>query len=65
MAAFLYQRGVVRQGRLHEFVRGIRAVHDHRRKHACCVPEELPLSKTPPRLRDDLDVPTFIRKKAD
>jgi len=47
MAAFLYQRGVVRQGRLHEFVRGIRAVQDHRRKHAYCVPEELPLSPLP------------------
>jgi hypothetical protein len=30
MSAFLYQRGVVRQGHLHEFVRGIRAVQDHR-----------------------------------
>ena len=49
MAAFLYQRGVVRQGRLHEFVRGIRAVHDHRRKHAYCGPSrtELPLSPLP------------------
>jgi len=34
-------------------------------RHAPRLPEELPLSKTPPRLRDDLDVPTFIRKKAD
>jgi hypothetical protein len=39
MAAYFFQRGVVKQGRLHEFVRGIRAVQEHRRKRAYCVPE--------------------------
>jgi hypothetical protein len=39
MAAFLFQRAVVKQGKLHEFVRGIRAMQEHRRKRAYCVPE--------------------------
>ncbi len=39
MAAFLFSRGVVQQGRLYEFVRGIRAVCEHRRRGAYCVPE--------------------------
>jgi hypothetical protein len=41
MAAYLFSRGIVKQGRLHEFVRGIRAVQEHRRKRAYCVPEVL------------------------
>ena len=39
MAAFLFQRAVVKQGKLYEFVRGIRAMQEHRRKRAYCVPE--------------------------
>src|SRR5262249_33131960 len=30
---------IVQQGRLHEFVRGVRAVCEYRRKGAYCVPE--------------------------
>jgi hypothetical protein len=41
MAAFLFSRGVVQQGRLHEFVRGVRALCEHRRARAYCVPEVL------------------------
>jgi hypothetical protein len=39
MAAFLLCRGVVKQGHLHEFVRGMREIVDHRRRRAYCVPE--------------------------
>ena len=41
MAAYLFSRGVIRQGRLHEFVRGVKALREHRRKRAYCVPEVL------------------------
>lgn len=41
MAAYLFSRGVVKQGHLHEFVRAVRALQDHRRKRAYCVPEVL------------------------
>jgi hypothetical protein len=41
MAAFLLCRAVVQQGRLHEFVRGVRALREHRRSRAYCVPEVL------------------------
>jgi hypothetical protein len=39
MAAYLFARGVVKQGRLHEFVRGMRALCEHRKRSAYCVPE--------------------------
>lgn len=39
MAAFLLCRGVVKQGHLHAFVRGMRALVEHRRRRAYCVPE--------------------------
>jgi hypothetical protein len=39
MAAYLFSRGVVKQGRLHEFVRGMRALNEHRRRRAYCVAE--------------------------
>ena len=41
MSAFLFYRGVVRQGRLHEFVRGVQALQAYRKAHAYCVPEAL------------------------
>jgi hypothetical protein len=41
MAAYLFSRGIVLQGHLHEFVRGVRALCDHRRAGAYCVPEVL------------------------
>ena len=41
MSAFLFVRGVVRQGKLHEFVRGVRALRDYRKEHAYSVPEVL------------------------
>ena len=41
MAAYLFSRGVVKQGHLHEFVRGVKKIIEHRRKRAYCVPEVL------------------------
>jgi len=41
MAAYLFSRGVVKQGQLHEFVRGVKKLSEHRRKRAYCVPEVL------------------------
>jgi hypothetical protein len=41
MAAFLFARGRVQQGRLHEFVRGVKALQEYRRSRAYCVPEVL------------------------
>ena len=41
MAAYLFSRGVVKQGQLHEFVRGVKKIIEHRRKRAYCVPEVL------------------------
>jgi hypothetical protein len=41
MAAYLFSRGVVKQGHLHEFVRGVKKISEHRRKRAYCVPEVL------------------------
>ncbi len=41
MSAFLFYRGVVRQGRLHEFVRGVKALQAYRKARAYCVPEAL------------------------
>ena len=41
MSAYLFMRGVVRQGRLHEFVRGVRALREYRKGRAYCVPEVL------------------------
>jgi len=34
MSAYLFLRGVVRQGRLHEFVRGVKALREYRRSRA-------------------------------
>ena len=39
MSAFLYYRGRVQQGRLHEFVTGVKALQQYRRAHAYAVPE--------------------------
>ena len=41
MSAYLFYRGVVKQGRLHEFVRGVKALQAYRKSHAYCVPEAL------------------------
>ena len=41
MSAFLFYRGVVQQGRLHEFVRGVKALQAYRKSHAYCVPEAM------------------------
>jgi hypothetical protein len=41
MAAYLFSRGVVKQGHLHEFVRSVTKLSEHRRKRAYCVPEVL------------------------
>jgi hypothetical protein len=41
VSAYLFMRGVVRQGRLHEFVRGVKALREYRKGRACCVPEVL------------------------
>jgi len=41
MSAFLFYRGVVQQGRLHEFVRGVKALQQFRKARAYCVPEPL------------------------
>jgi len=41
MSAYLFMRGVVRQGRLHEFVRGVKALQAYRKSRAYCVPEAL------------------------
>ena len=41
MSAFLFARGVVQQGRLHEFVQGVSKLRDYRRTRAYCVPEVL------------------------
>jgi hypothetical protein len=41
MSAFLFYRGVVQQGRLHEFVRGVKALQQYRKSRAYCVPEAL------------------------
>src|SRR3954463_8364449 len=41
MAAYLFSRGVVKQGHLHEFVRAVKKISEHRRKQAYCVPEVL------------------------
>ncbi|MFL5418804.1 MAG: hypothetical protein ACJ78Y_22585, partial [Myxococcales bacterium] len=41
MAAYLFSRGVVKQGHLHEFVRAVKKISEHRRKRAYCVPEVL------------------------
>jgi hypothetical protein len=41
MAAYLFSRGVVKQGLLHEFVRGVRKLNEHRKNRAFCVPEVL------------------------
>ena len=41
MAAYLFARGVVKQGHLHEFVRGVRQLNEHRKSRAFCVPEVL------------------------
>ena len=41
MSAYLFYRGVVQQGRLHEFVRGVKALQAYRKSRAYCVPEAL------------------------
>lgn len=41
MSAFLFYRGVVKQGQLHEFVRGLKTLQQYRKSHAYCVPEAL------------------------
>jgi hypothetical protein len=41
MAAYLFSRGIVKQGQLHEFVRGVKKIIDQRRKRAYSVPEVL------------------------
>lgn len=41
MSAFLFYRGVVQQGRLHEFVRGMKALREYRKLRAFSVPEVL------------------------
>jgi hypothetical protein len=41
MSAYLFARGVVVQGRLHEFVRGVKRLQEYRRGRAYCVPEVL------------------------
>jgi len=41
MAAFLFSRGIVKQGHLHAFVRGVREILEYRRRRAYCVPEVL------------------------
>ena len=41
MAAYLFSRGVVKQGHLHEFARAVRKINEHRRNRAFCVPEVL------------------------
>ena len=41
MSAYLFYRGVVQQGRLHEFVRGVKALQAYRKQRAYCVPEAL------------------------
>ena len=41
MSAYLFYRGVVQQGRLHEFVRGVKALQAYRKVRAYCVPEAL------------------------
>ena len=41
MSAYLFARGVVQQGRLHEFVRGVKRLQEYRRGRAYCVPEVL------------------------
>jgi hypothetical protein len=41
MSAYLFMRGIVRQGRLHEFVRAVKALREYRKTRAYCVPEVL------------------------
>ena len=41
MSAFLFYRGVVQQGRLHEFVAGVKALQQYRKDKAYSVPEAL------------------------
>ena len=41
MAAFLFSRGIVKQGHLHAFVRGVREILEYRRRRAYSVPEVL------------------------
>jgi len=41
VSAYLFMRGVVRQGHLHEFVRGVKELKEHRKSRAYCVPEVL------------------------
>ena len=41
MSAFLFYRGVVQQGQLHEFVRRVKALQAYRKSRAYCVPEAL------------------------
>jgi hypothetical protein len=41
VSAYLFARGIVGQGRLHEFVRGVKALQEYRKARAYCVPEVL------------------------